>query len=295
MAHTLGLKLAQVGFETDLQRKWNGQEPHHQHDRRKATPASVLCRRQLMRLAAAGEQANHAREHCERPEQRHDDAEGGHPAHLRETLEIGHREGAESASGRQASDQKRYPQLLHACLCSCSGAEALRARGLVVHQEVNAEVDRHAREDRERGSADDVDLRLDESDEADGHGKAAQHRDHELYECREIAEKHQHHEQRAQSGEDRYQTKVVEDDAVLERGDAVAADDLDLRALGLRLRQRDRDGFGALLDHPGIAEVTGRAAQHDLHGANRPFVVAQRLRPFVFLHVPAGTVWRIGP
>jgi len=156
------------------------------------------------------------------------------------------------------------------------------------HQEVNAEVDRHACEDGERGCADDVDLGLDEHDESDGDCKAAQHGNHELHDRSEVAKEHQHHQQRAQSGEDRDQAKVVQDDAVLERSHTIAANDFDLCALWLRLNQWDGDGFGALLDHPGIAEVSRRAAQHDLHGADRALVVAQWLRPFVAFSAATG-------
>jgi hypothetical protein len=67
VADTLGLKLAQVGLEPDLSRERNGQEPHQQKDRRSAASASVLCCRLPMGFAAAGDQANHAREDSERP------------------------------------------------------------------------------------------------------------------------------------------------------------------------------------------------------------------------------------
>jgi hypothetical protein len=65
------------------------------------------------------------------------------------------------------------------------------------HQEVNAEVDRHACEDGERGGADDVDFGFDENDESDGDGQTAQHGDHELHDRRQVTKEHQHHEQRA--------------------------------------------------------------------------------------------------
>jgi hypothetical protein len=68
MAHPLGLKLTQVGLETDPHCERNGQEPRRQYNRREATRASVFCRALSVGFIAAGEQANRAREHCERPQ-----------------------------------------------------------------------------------------------------------------------------------------------------------------------------------------------------------------------------------